>query len=51
MITSVVRCKNKLVDLTTTQVETLFGELEYIDPQLRVLDIAEEGHEISHINP
>ena len=27
----------KLVTLTTTQVENLFGELEYIEPRLRVL--------------
>jgi len=28
-----------VVNLTTTQVETLFGELEYIDSQLRALTI------------
>jgi hypothetical protein len=26
-----------LVNLTTTQVETLFGELEYIEPRLKAL--------------
>jgi hypothetical protein len=30
-----------MVSLTTTQVETLFGELEYIGPQLKVLGLVE----------
>jgi hypothetical protein len=30
-------CIRYNVNLTTTQVETLFGELEYIDPRLKVL--------------
>jgi hypothetical protein len=29
----------RLVNLTTTQVETLFGELEYIEPRLKVLGV------------
>lgn len=29
----------KLVNLTTTQVEILFGELEYIEPSLKALGI------------
>jgi len=29
------------VNLTTTQVETLFGELEYIEPRLKTLGIAD----------
>jgi hypothetical protein len=32
-----------MVNLTTTQVETLFGELEYIEPRLKSLGIAEIG--------
>jgi len=32
-----------LVNLTATQVETLFGELEYIEPQLKALGVADEG--------
>ncbi len=28
-----------MVSLTTTQVETLFGELEYIEPRLKALGI------------
>jgi len=28
-----------LVNLTTTQVETLFGELEYIEPKLKILGL------------
>jgi hypothetical protein len=31
-----------MVNLTTTQVETLFGELEYIEPQLKALGVADE---------
>lgn len=38
-IISVDRCKNKLVNLTTTPVETLFGELEYIVSRLKALDV------------
>jgi hypothetical protein len=29
-----------MVSLTTTQVETLFGELEYIEPRLKVLGVS-----------
>ena len=36
-------CYPKLVNLTATQVETLFGELEYIEPQLKALGVADEG--------
>jgi hypothetical protein len=32
-----------LVNLTTTQVETLFGELEYIEPRLKALGIVADG--------
>ncbi|HEU5187431.1 MAG TPA: hypothetical protein VFT87_02920 [Candidatus Saccharimonadales bacterium] len=28
-----------LVSLTTTQVETIFGELEYIEPRLKALGV------------
>jgi hypothetical protein len=28
-----------MVNLTTTQVETFFGELEYIEPQLKALGV------------
>jgi hypothetical protein len=31
-----------MVNLTTTQVETLFGELEYIEPRLKALGVAKE---------
>jgi hypothetical protein len=31
-----------MVNLTTTQVETLFGELEYIEPRLKALDVSDE---------
>jgi len=34
-------CNFQMVNLTTTQVETLFGELEYIELQLKVLGILE----------
>jgi hypothetical protein len=30
-----------MVNLTTTQVETLFGELEYFEPRLKALDIVD----------
>ena len=30
------------MNLTTKQVETLFGELEYIEPRLKALDADEE---------
>jgi len=30
-----------MVNLTTTQVETLFGELEYIEPRLKALGVIE----------
>jgi hypothetical protein len=29
-----------MVSLATTQVETLFGELEYIEPKLKALGVA-----------
>jgi hypothetical protein len=29
----------RMVNLTTTQVETLFGELEYIEPRLKALSV------------
>lgn len=29
----------QMVTLTTTQVETFFGELEYIEPRLKVLGV------------
>lgn len=33
-----------MVNLTTTQVEILFGELEYIEPRLKVLGVVvDEG--------
>ena len=32
-----------MVNLTTTQVETLFGELEYIEPRLKALGIVGAG--------
>ena len=35
-----------LVTLTTTQVETLFGELEYIEPRLKALDVALADEEV-----
>lgn len=40
---SYARCLSKqlLVNLTTTQVETLFGELEYIEPKLKALGVAD----------
>jgi hypothetical protein len=31
-----------MVNLTTTQVETLFGELEYIEPRLKALGVADK---------
>jgi hypothetical protein len=34
-----------MVNLTTTQVETLFGELEYIEQRLQVLGAIEAGGE------
>jgi len=30
-----------MVNLTTTRVETLFGELEYIEPRLKTLGVGE----------
>jgi hypothetical protein len=33
-------CYPKLVNLTTTQVETLFGELEYIESRLQTLGLS-----------
>jgi len=35
-------CAYALVNLTTTQVETLFGELEYIEPRLKALGVSDE---------
>jgi len=35
-----------MVNLTTTQVETLFGELEYIELWLKALSMAETDKEI-----
>lgn len=37
-----------MVNLTTTQVEILFGELEYIEPQLKALDIIDSGGEMTY---
>jgi hypothetical protein len=37
---SEVSFNSTLVTLTTTQVETLFGELEYIEAQLKALGTA-----------
>jgi len=34
-----------MVNLTTTQVETLFGELEYIEPRLKALGVTDEEAE------
>ena len=31
-----------MVNLTTTQVETLFGEMEYIEPRLKALEVTTE---------
>jgi hypothetical protein len=32
-------CYIQLVNLTTSQVETLFGELEYIEPRLKAMGV------------
>ena len=37
-----------MVDLTTTQVETLFGELEYIEPRLKELGVVDIDGEMMH---
>jgi hypothetical protein len=37
-----------VVNLTTTHVETLFGELEYIEPRLKALGVGEVDEEIDH---
>ncbi len=38
-MTSLFVLSKILVNLTTKQVETLFGELEYIEPILKVLGV------------
>jgi hypothetical protein len=38
-----------LVTLTTTQVETLFGELEYIEPRLKALGIIVADEDVDHV--
>jgi hypothetical protein len=37
------------VNLKVTRVETLFGELEYIEPKLKVLGIVEVGDEMIYV--
>lgn len=37
-----------MVSLTTTQVETLFGELEYIEPRLKALGVTLADEEVDH---
>lgn len=38
-----------LVNLRVTRVETLFGEMEYIEPRLKVLGIVEVGDEMTYV--
>ena len=38
-----------MVNLTTTQVETLFGELEYIEPRLKALGVIVADEEVDHV--
>jgi|GEM_PF-6021555 hypothetical protein len=38
-----------LVTLTTTQVETLFGELEYLEPRLEALGVTLAGEEADRV--
>ena len=42
-------CNNFMVNLTTTQVETLFGGLEYIEPQLKALGITLADEEVDRV--
>ncbi len=37
-----------MVSLTTTQVETFFGELEYIEPRLKALGVVLANEEADH---
>lgn len=37
-----------MVNLREVQVETLFGELEYIEPQLKALGVAVVDEEVDH---
>lgn len=38
-----------MVNLTTTRVETLFGELEYLEPRLKALGVGEADEEVDHV--
>jgi hypothetical protein len=49
IFTSVNPFRLELVNLTTTQVETLFGELEYIEPRLKALGVAMADEEVDHV--
>jgi predicted alpha/beta-hydrolase family hydrolase len=37
----------EVVNLTTTQVETLFGELEYIEPRLKAMEVIERTDRVA----
>lgn len=37
-----------MVNLTTKQVETFFGELEYIEPRLKALGVIVGNEEVDH---
>jgi len=37
------------VNLTTTQVETIFGELEYLEPRLKALGVILADEEVDHV--
>lgn len=39
----------EMVIPTTTQVETLFGELEYIEPKLKALGVVVADEEADHV--
>lgn len=38
-----------MVSLTTAQVETFFGELEYIEPRLKALGVTLADEEVDHV--